>query len=187
MDAAPEQERTELLQADDALMSSVVTVNGALGSLTGGSCTGTGRGSSVGVSGASSAGSRSRGSESGLSGVFWDFCMHDVFARLIPEHERESAFSSSLFRTRRYGPEDRLMPCGFIESREQHGQFHVDQIDIRDAEDNVAVQHSASIENGVDDVEQRRLIGILGGPRLREQPVSGVLRFLAAGHYLLTK
>ena len=61
---------------DHAVMSSLVTVYGALGSLTGGSWTGTGIGSSVGVAGASSAGSRSRGSEFGLSGVFLYSVMH---------------------------------------------------------------------------------------------------------------
>ena len=76
------------------LMSSLVTVYGALGSLTGGSCTGTGLGSSVGVAGASSAGSRSRGSEFGLSGVFLYSVMH------WPVHDRYrndvSADSASL-------------------------------------------------------------------------------------------
>ena len=58
-------------------ISSLVTVYGALGSLTGGSCTGTGLGSSVGVAGASSAGSRSRGSDLGFSGVCLYSVMHD--------------------------------------------------------------------------------------------------------------
>jgi hypothetical protein len=58
-----------------ATMSSSVTVYGARGSDTGGSWTGTGLGSSVGVSGASSAGSRSLGSESGLLGVFLNVLM----------------------------------------------------------------------------------------------------------------
>src|SRR5687768_4173954 len=65
-------------------MSSLVTVYGDLGSLTGGSWTGTGGGSSVGVAGASSAGSRSRGSEFGLSGVFLYAVMHQAGARSRP-------------------------------------------------------------------------------------------------------
>ncbi len=71
-----------------ALMSSVVTVYGAFGSFTGGSCTGTGRGSSVGVSGASSAGSRSRGSEFGLSGVFLNSVMHKTVHDRYRPHRR---------------------------------------------------------------------------------------------------
>ena len=58
-------------------ISSLVTVYGASGSLTGGSCTGTGLGSSVGVAGASSAGSRSLGSDLGFSGVCLYSVMHD--------------------------------------------------------------------------------------------------------------
>src|SRR5687767_1357653 len=84
---AEQRERIEALQTRYTLMSSLVTVYGALGSLTGGSCTGTGWGSSVGVSGASSAGSRSRGSEFGLSGVF----LYSVMHRTVHNRYRVSA------------------------------------------------------------------------------------------------
>ncbi len=55
---------------------------------------------------------------------------------------------------------------------EEHGELRVDQVDVRHAEDQIAVEHGPFVQHPVDDIEQRRLrLDLVGRRDAREQPV----------------
>ena len=63
-----------------------------------------------------------------------------------------------------------------------------EKIDVRDAQNDIPVEHHALVEHVVEYVEERRLLLVFAGRlKIREQPVFPWLRRFPASHHLLTK